>query len=220
MRAAAIISTLVVALSAPLVALAETPLAERLGEGSTLFWSSVYDGGADEGYSDKLLLKAGDAELYLTGELDEFATSDSFFMLYSGILYRSCAQDLPTEAEQEALAGLWPLSEGAEVRIESDGGATVTVGAPVEYFLMGKTRPAHVVDVKYDATTEEDNLDENLIILDEAKITAQVNWEDGAFDRLMLVTAQSGPQPFSPEAMELLDKCLPFVTGLADPQQE
>jgi len=218
MKLGAAICAFGLGLSASGLAYSETPLSERYGVGSSLYWASVFEGSSADGFREKVLRVASDAELFRSGEEDDFLDESSFFALFSGILFRSCDQDMPTAEERDALAGLWPLTEGDEVSITSDGGATVIIGAPTQYFLMGAERAAHHVEIKYDTSTEEENFDEKLIVLDDLKLTVQIDWDDTSIDKVMLVTRAKEQEPLSPEALTLLDQCTPLFVETVQPE--
>jgi hypothetical protein len=155
-----------------------------LGTGSDLYWTSAYEGGSDR-FKERLIAENGDVQIFRTdNEFSEGAPSD-YFALFSGIYYATCDLEMPTAEERAALEGLWPLTPGNQVEIKSGDGAKIEVGEPTEFFLMGKSRPAHIVTGKYFG---EEESSETLIVLNDVRLTVGINWQDDGKDSVTLVT--------------------------------
>lgn len=149
-----------------------------------VYWVSASDGSTDR-FQERLIAEKDDAQIYQTISDWQAEDASDYFALFSGIHFVSCDEGMPTAEERDKVAGLWPLTEGAVVELTSGDGATFEVKEPLDFFLMGKTYPAHIVSGKYggDEPSEED-----LVILDEAPLTVRIDWEDGGRDTATLVT--------------------------------
>ena len=155
-----------------------------IGPGSELYWTSAYDGGSDR-YKEQLIAENGDAHIFRTDtEYSEGEPSD-YFALFSGIYYSTCDLEMPTAAERDALKALWPLTSGSVVELQSGDGAKIEIGAPTEYYLMGQSRPAHIVTGTYYG---EEESTETLVVLDDVQLTVSIEWQEDGKDSAMLVT--------------------------------
>ena len=182
---------------------AEEPGLPELEAGSSIYWSSTFDGSADA-FRERVILTGDDWVLYQsifdTGE-EEVISPDSLFLLYGGIDYRSCFDTpLPTEAERDAIKALRPFSEGATVELASlEDDPVVRVGAATEYFLMGQTHPAHEVLIDYG----DEDLNEKLVVLDDYPLTVVIDWDDSSQDRVMMVSGAKTTKITPPTASQL-----------------
>lgn len=156
-----------------------------MGPGSHIYWASVYDGGSDN-YRETLLVEGEDFALYqMVSDWAQGDTND-YFALFSGIYYAPCEDDMPTAQEREAIAGLYPLNPGDKVEIVSNGGASFTVGEATEFFLMGRPRAAHQIDVVH---AGDDPSEEAIVVLDDTPLTVAIQWDESARDLARLVTS-------------------------------
>ncbi|MEO0450880.1 MAG: hypothetical protein AAFZ74_11245 [Pseudomonadota bacterium] len=155
-----------------------------LGPGSYIYWTSAYEGGSDR-YQEQLIAQLDDVQLFKT--MNEYSEGDEsdYFVLFSGIYFTLCDTEMPTMDERIALSNLWPLTPGAVVEIKSGDGAKIEVGEPTQYFLMGRTHPAHAVSGTYYGDEESSEI---LTVLDDVKITVGIHWDEGSKDSAMLVT--------------------------------
>lgn len=155
------------------------------GPGSYAFWAHTYGSSVDR-YSEKIV-RAGDG--YELFELDDEYKSgepSDFYALFSGIYYTSCDDVMPTADERDALKGLFPLTPDKTVQIgTSDDGTKISVQTPTEYFLMGKTWPAHTVKIEY---AGEEPSEEVVTVLNDMPITVRIDWDEDSKDTLLLVT--------------------------------
>lgn len=155
-----------------------------LGPGSELYWTSAYEGSSDR-FKEQLIAENGDVQIFRTdNEYSEGEPSD-YFALFSGIYYTTCDLDMPTAEERAAVKALWPLTSGGVAEIKTGDGAKIEIGAPTEYYLMGRSRPAHFVTGTYYG---EEESSETLIVLDDVKLTVSIKWQDEGKDSAMLVT--------------------------------
>lgn len=152
-----------------------------LGPGSTIYWTSAYEGGTDK-FQERFIYAGEDFDLYRT---DGDGDASDYFALFSGIYFTTCDTEMPTADERAQLAALWPLIEGASVEISTGDGAKYEVGAPAPTFLMGETRAAHVIEGTYFG---EDASRETLTILEDLPFTVGIQWEDGGKDTVTLIT--------------------------------
>ena len=174
----------------------------EIGPGSHVFWTSVYDGGSDN-FREALLIKGDDFEIYRNeGELSE-GTVEDHFVVFSGLYAAPCNGDMPTADERSRLAEAWPLEPGKTLSIESGDGAEFTVGAAREFFLMGKSWPAHAVSASYGG--DESNAEE-FVILDDIALVVSFDWDENARDTATLVTTPSAGS-LEPVATETLGNC-------------
>ncbi len=155
-----------------------------IGPGSYIYWTSAYEGGSDR-YQEQLIAETGDVQLFKT--INEYSEGEpgDYFALFSGIYFTLCDTEMPTADERAAIAGLWPLTPGAVVEIKSGDGAKLEVGEATQYYLMGRSRPAHLVSGTYFG---EEESSEVLTVLDDVKLTVGIDWEEGSKDSAMLVT--------------------------------
>ncbi|MEO1305044.1 MAG: hypothetical protein AAFV37_08710 [Pseudomonadota bacterium] len=160
-----------------------------IGQGSELFWVSAYDGGSDRFY-ESIVAEQADVQIYKTQ--GEYAAGDvgDYFALFSGIYVAGCDGDMPTQDERSAIADLWPLTPGSVVEISSGDGAKLEVGEPTEFFLMGQSRPAHIITGTYYG---EDTSTEEIIVLDDVKATVGIRWQESGQDSVVLVTRPDDP---------------------------
>ena len=194
--------TLSAALFASGAAVAAPDDALPLGPGSVVYWTSVYDGGSDE-YREALLAEGEDFALYqMVSEWAEGGAGD-YFALFSGIYYAPCEDEMPSAEEREAIAGLYPLSPGAKVAIGGDQGPTFTIGEATEFFLMGRPRAAHKIDVTY---AGDDPSEESITVLDDMPLTVAIQWSDGARDSASLVTSPKSVAS-TPVDTDLIGNC-------------
>ena len=131
------------------------------------------------------------------------------FALFSGIYYNTCDLEMPTMDERQAMAGLWPLSEGTKVDISTGDGASIEVGSAAELFLMGKPRSAHSVKISYRG---DDPSEESIIVLDEVPLTAAIFWEDGTRDTTTLVTRPTSVAS-TPVDIDLIGNCASLLNN-------
>ncbi|MEM9939913.1 MAG: hypothetical protein AAF768_13790 [Pseudomonadota bacterium] len=155
-----------------------------LGPGSYIYWTSAYEGGSDR-YQEQLIAQLDDVQLFKT--MNEYSEGDEsdYFVLFSGIYFTLCDTEMPTVDERNALSNLWPLTPGAVVEIKSGDGAKIEVEEPMQYFLMGRTHPAHAVSGTYYGDEESSEV---LTVLDDVKITVGIHWDEGSKDSALLVT--------------------------------
>lgn len=184
-------------------AAADEPGLPELEAGSSVFWTSSNNGSMDT-FRERVVLTGDDWVLYQSiydSEEDEEMSPDSLFLLFGGIDYRSCVEaPLPTEAERDAIKALRPFTEGATVELASlEDGPVVKVGAATEYFLMGKTYPAHEVLIDYG----DASLDEKLVILDDYPLTVVIDWDESSQDRVMMVSGAKATKITPPTASQL-----------------
>ena len=181
MRAALTIGALIFGSGA---AVAAPDLSVPMGQGSEIFWTSAYDGGSDKFY-ERLVVDQGDVQIFKT--VNDYPAGDEgdYFVLFSGIYYTGCDSEMPTAEERTAVANLWPLTSGSTVEIKTGDGVKIEVGEQTEFFLMGRNRPAHKVTATYYGDEETS---EELIILDDVKLTVGIAWQEGGIDSAMLVT--------------------------------
>lgn len=173
-----------------------------MGPGSKVFWTSAYDGGSDRFY-ETLIAQGEDFEIFRNdGEWSEGGTSDHF-AVFSGIYFSACDMEMPTDDERAKIAALWPLTEGASVELSSGDGATFEIGAQRDFFLMGKTWPAHDITGKYFG---DEPSEEGLIVLDDMPLTVAIRWQEGGVDTATLVTAPMSVAS-SPIDTDLIGNC-------------
>lgn len=164
--------------------------------GVSLFWMSHYEG--DNSSFRERIVASGDGwalyESLWDDGLDDETGPDDYFVLFGGIDYRSCADDeMPSEADREAIAALTPYIEGAEASLESmSGSPTIRVGAAVDFFLMGETVAAREIVIDYPEDTE-DKTDEALTVLESHPYTIKIDWGENSLDRVMLIATSAEP---------------------------
>jgi len=181
MRGALAIATLIFGSGA---AFAAPDQSIPLGPGSTIYWTSAYEGGTDK-FQERLVHDGEDFHIYKTdGEAAANDPSD-YFALFSGIYFTGCDTEMPNAEERAQIAGLWPLTPGASVDISTGDGAKYEVGEPQEVFLMGKTRSAHLIKGTYYG---EDASGEMLTVLDDLPLTVGIQWDEGGKDTATLIT--------------------------------
>ena len=185
-----------------------------VGPGSFVYWASLYEGNSDR-YREELLADLGDVHVYRTGETYSNGDASDYHALFSGIYFATCDTVMPTRAERDALAALWPLSEGASVEITSGDGASFTVGAPTKVFLMGHDHPAHIVSGIYPGDAEEDESTETLVVLDRAPLTATVDWQGEGREKMLLVTRPK-PDRLEPLDTDLIGNCAQLLIEQTD----
>lgn len=178
-----------------------------VGPGSYVYWASVYDGSSDR-FREHIRLQGEGFEIYQNSDEYSDGTPADYYALFSGIYYAACDTEMPTAEERADLMGLWPLTEGNAVTISSDVGAIITVGEPAEFFLMGRTWPAHRVSVAYEG---DDPSEESVIVLDQVPLTVTIDWEDESSDKVLLVTR---PKPESAAELDptLIGNCASLLT--------
>ncbi|MCR9269484.1 MAG: hypothetical protein NXH72_05820 [Hyphomonadaceae bacterium] len=199
MRAALTIGTLILASGA---AQAAPDAAFPIGPGTEIFWVSAYDGGSDRFY-ESLIAEQGDVQIFRTNsDYSEGGPSDHF-ALVSGIYYVGCDMEMPSDQERAAVAGLWPLTSGDVVEIESGDGAKFETGDTTEFYLMGRTYPAHVIKGTYYGDEESEEM---LTVLDEVKLTVGIKWDEGGTDSAVLVTKPDAVASTTPDT-DLIGTC-------------
>lgn len=156
-----------------------------VGPGSHAFWATTYGSSVDR-YSEKIL-KTGDGyELFELHEDYKSGGPSDYYALFSGIYYASCDEDMPTADERDALKALFPLMPDKSVQIgTSESGTKISVQAPAEYFLMGKTWDAHTVKIEY---TGEEPSEEVVTVLNDMPLTVRIDWDEDSKDTLLLMT--------------------------------
>ncbi|MEL7041873.1 MAG: hypothetical protein AAGL90_10130 [Pseudomonadota bacterium] len=155
-----------------------------MGPGSSIFWTSAFDGNTDN-FRETLLVQGDDFAIFQSEADWSEGDATDYFALFSGIYFNTCNLEMPTSEERQALAALWPLTEGATVEIATDEGATFSVGQSTEFYLMGEPRAAHSIDIAYKG---EEPSEETILVLDDMPLTVSVNWDDGSRDSVTLVT--------------------------------
>lgn len=192
---------LVLLMAAALIAGASAAADEKnslaVGPGSYIYWTSAYDGGSEQ-YQEKMIAEGDGFAVYQS--VNDYQSSDAsdYFALFSGTYFTTCDAEMPTEEERKALAALLPFTAGQSVEITSGDGARVEIGAATEFFLMGKTWPAHKVAYAYadgDGTTDED-----VIVLDQVPVTVSIRWDESSVDAVTLVTRPKSE--FEPDLSE------------------
>lgn len=180
-----------VSLSALLAFSASSAIAEDaeelpFGEGSTIYWTLAYDGGSDRLF-ERALVAGDDYMLFQT--IGENVSGDvtDYFVLYSGVDYRTCDQPQATAEERAAFAELWPLEPRKTARVTSydDNPFTIRVDEAKSFYLMGQSHPAHQLTIDYES---EEQTDEQMIVLDQLPITVSFKWEETSLDTVTLVT--------------------------------
>lgn len=152
--------------------------------GSSIFWTSAYDGGSDN-FRETVIAQGDDFEIYRNdGDWSDGGVADHF-ALFSGIYFASCDTEMPSAEERTEIAGLWPLTSGASVELSNGNGTRFEIGVSQEFFMMGKTWAAHTITGTYSG---DEPSEEALIVLDEFPLTVAVHWEDGTKDTATLVT--------------------------------
>ena len=162
----------------------------ELEAGASIFWATSA-GVSENTFRERVVAVGEDWVLYESLFEDAWTDEDTpvaerLFLLFSGIDYRGCHEDpLPTPEERAALKSLRPVTPGDKVEIGSlDSAPVITVGEPVEYYLMGKTHPAHRIMLDHQG---DDMTDENLVVLDEADLTVVIDWDDESRDKVMSI---------------------------------
>lgn len=158
---------------------------QTIGPGSSVYWINFYEYDHDQ-YRELLVAQGDDFAIYKTVSEYEAGDASDYFALFSGIDFHSCDMDMPDAARRQSVASLWPLEEGKSVEITLPDNATVAVGAPTEFFLMGETLPAH--NVTFDYADNEENSDEVLVVLDQMPVTASIRWNETDRDTVMMIT--------------------------------
>lgn len=166
------------------VAQAAPDQSPSMGPGSTVYWTSAHDGNVDR-FRETLVFQGEDFVLFKTNGDWGAGDETDYFALFSGIYYNTCDLEMPTTEERAALAALWPLTEGNKLEITTDQGTAFEVGAPIDYYLMGKAHSAHTITVAYKG---EEPSGETIIVLDDLPVTVAVDWEEGGRDSVTLVT--------------------------------
>ena len=179
-----------------------------MGEGSAVYWTSAYDGGNDQ-FHETLLVQGDDFAIFRSeNEWSEGEVGDHF-ALFSGIYFITCDMEMPTKAERTALSEMWPLTEGATIDLSSGDAVAYVVGAPTEYFLMGKWHAAHTLSGTYQG---DEPSEETLIVLDDMPLTVGLHWEDGSRDAAMLVT-QPKSVASTPVDTDLIGNCASLLNN-------
>lgn len=175
----------------------------ELDVGSSIFWSTIYDGTASS-FRERLIASGDDWQIFHSiyeGMEDEPLGPESLFVVYSGIDYRSCGDGaLASADERKAVAGLWPLTEGASVALTTlEDPITIHVGEPTEFYLMGQTHPAHTIQIEYG----DQDLNEQIVVLDELPLTVRMDWDETSWDKVMSVSGPKTATLETPTAAEL-----------------
>lgn len=165
-----------------------------LGPGSYVFWVSNYDGGTDR-FEEKLVYANGDLGIYQNLYDGVEPSPSEHFALFSGIYFVTCESEMPTPAEQEAIAGLRPFAPGKTATIATEDGAEIVVGEAAETFLMGRDWPAHIVELSYPNEDGETST-ETITVLNDFPLTVGIDWDDGTKDTAMLVTRSKENRAF------------------------
>lgn len=182
-----------------------------LGPGSVVFWTSAQDGNADR-FRETLLIEGEDFAIYQT-ESDWAAGDETdYFALFSGIYYNTCDLEMPNAEERDALAALWPLTEGDTAEIATDQGASVEIGEASEFFLMGKRHAAHQISISY---LGEEASEETVFVLDDVPMTVAVHWEGGGRDSATLVTRPKSVAS-TPVDTDLIGTCASLLNNQTD----
>lgn len=157
----------------------------NLAPGTNLYWLTGYEYGYDQS-REQLIYLGDDFAVYKT--ISEYSAGDEsdYFALFSGIDFRGCDGDMPSAEERQALASLWPLTEGSSAQILLPEPATIEVGAATEFYLMAKRLPAHSVTIDY--SDNEETEDEALIVLDQIPVTVSIRWNETEKDTVTLMT--------------------------------
>jgi len=173
-----------------------------MGPGSKLFWVSAYDGGTDRFY-ETLIAQGDDFQIFRNdGEWSEGGVADHF-AVFSGLHVTSCDSDMPSLEDRQKLAEFWPLQPGETVTIDSDDGAEYKVGDAREFFLMGKSWPAHSVSGTYFG---DEPSEDSLIILADMALTVSIRWEDLGLDTATLITPSTSVAS-TPIDTDLIGNC-------------
>lgn len=173
-----------------------------------MYWTSTSGSGSDK-YSETLLVQGDDFAIFRTdSDWSEGGVSDHF-ALFSGIYYNACDMEMPTAEERQAMAGLWPLSEGAKVDVSAGKGASIEVGATADFYLMGKTRAAHSIKISYQG---DDPSEESIIVLDEVPLTVAIIWDDSTRDTTTLVTRPTSAAS-TPVDIDLIGNCASLLNN-------
>ena len=204
------------ALAAP-GALAQAAPLPGLEAGGSIFWVTQFEGGSDR-YRERIVEIGPDWILYETlsdYEDDMAGPGENMFLIFSGIEFRGCEDDdFPTREERDAMAALYPFTEGASAELNASGDArTVRVGEATEFFLMGAQRKAHKVMIDFG----DEELDEELTILDDAPLTVRIDWTDSGEDRVLAIYSASDTPLPEPTADDL-GACAGFLEAERDNQ--
>ncbi|HIG23320.1 MAG TPA: hypothetical protein EYG02_03900 [Henriciella marina] len=209
MMTRAAIASLIFAFAAPALPAAGQDIPD-VEAGVSLFWVSHYDS-YDSSYRERIVAAGEDWAIYeslMDDGMAEPGTSGpgDFFVLFSGIDYRSCSEDqMPDTDERARLSALFPLTEGSVMEESSySGNPVIRVGAAQDFFLMGETRTANEVLIDY-PESEADAEDEKLIVLADIPYTVALDWGESGKDRVTLI-AQSDETQDVP-APEQLGNC-------------
>lgn len=156
-----------------------------LGPGSQVFWINNYDGGLDH-FQEKLVGQAGDVGVYKNVYDGVEESPSEYFALFSGIYYITCDDEMPSQDEQDAMAALRPFEAGKTLVVASGNDAEIVIVEPTEFFLMGRSWPAHTLQLTYG--NDDERSTETISVLDDYPLTVQIDWEDNSKDTAMLVT--------------------------------
>ncbi|MEO1660189.1 MAG: hypothetical protein AAFR51_04315 [Pseudomonadota bacterium] len=191
-------------------ALAETDAALPLGPGSALYWQSSFDGSSDQ-YTETVIAAGEDFKIYKSNNDFSDHGPEDFFALFSGIDFRPCNEDMPAAEDRAAAAALWPLEVGkrAEVLANSDNPVKIEILQETNFFLMGQSLPAHVVKIDYQDNDETE--DEDVVVLDDTKITVRLDWSATSRDALTLVT-KPRPDAVYDLSEEAIGACAALLT--------
>ncbi|MEM7328189.1 MAG: hypothetical protein AAF437_05575 [Pseudomonadota bacterium] len=182
-----------------------------LGPGSMIFWSSGHDGGTEK-FRETLIAQGDDFALYRTESEWSAGDTSDYFALFSGVYYTTCDLEMPTGEERDAIADLWPLTPGARLEIETGDGAAYEIGDAMEYFLMGKYRPAYKVSATY---MGEEATDEEFVVLASQPLTVAIDWQDGGRDSATLVTRPKSVAS-TPVDTDLIGNCASLLNNQTD----
>lgn len=177
--------TIVAAIFASGAATAAPDDALPMGPGSNIYWASAYDGGSDN-FREALLEQGEDFAIFQSiSDWAEGGPAD-YFTLFSGVFYVPCDADMPTPEERESIAGLYPLTTGNTASVATGDGASFTVGEATEFFLMGRSRPAHEIHSTY---AGDEPSEETIIVLDDTPLTVVIQWDESSRDSARLITS-------------------------------
>lgn len=170
--------------------------------GTLVTWS-FGNSGERETRLSKVVAVGDDFVIYHSDLRLSEASASSYFVEFSGIHRRSCAQAMPDNSTRTSLASIWPMKSGDTIEFADEFTTTYTIGDLTSHTLNvveGPTEARHIKAIY-------GNIENDITFSLNWHMPVAIGWPDGTGDKALEVVLPVESTGVSSDLFDAIGNC-------------